>query len=336
MKTPPATAIMNRSVYAPRGGRRRKDADIDDRALGVKAGDRKPDIQREQAHDKGGNGNREQNDAPAQQPRAEARPTAMPGDREKREIDGHDQLRERHEVFTSGGSSDMMAAPSSRRRPPWAGVGGYRSRDRGAARRWMRQCSGLMRRFGAASAVFGISRLVPQQAVARSSSARRIERMAPVPRCQSADHGSKQDGDKRRSFVNRIAGRQFLGRQMIRQNAVFDRTEQRRNDTEQEECDEEDQQRVRRQTDYGNRRGTNSGLIRCATALVEPVGDLARQPGGEKERGDEDGAGLRRRQGFRSRSDHLEEDQEHEGVLEKVVVECGEELGPGEGGAKRR
>ena len=82
--------------------------------------------------------------------------------------------------------------------------------------------------------------------------------------------GAEQDGDEGRAFDQRVAGRQLFALQMIGQDAVFDRPEQRRDDAEEEQRDEEDRRcecsqkpttRERRDADLGE-------LERCATSAL--------------------------------------------------------------------
>ena len=57
---------------------------------------------------------------------------------------------------------------------------------------------------------------------------------------ESAGDGAEQDGDEGRAFDHGVAGREFVCGEMVRQDAVFERTEQRRDHAEQKEGDKED------------------------------------------------------------------------------------------------
>ena len=64
--------------------------------------------------------------------------------------------------------------------------------------------------------------------------------MSPPPSIgEPADDGAEQDGEEGPAFDQRIAGGQFVARQAIGQDAVFDRPEQRAERAEQKQRDEQ-------------------------------------------------------------------------------------------------
>jgi hypothetical protein len=66
-----------------------------------------------------------------------------------------------------------------------------------------------------------------------------MDRIAAVLGGEAGDDGADQDGKEGAAFDQRVAGRQFFARQMIGQDAVFDRAEQRRDGAEQEYRDKQ-------------------------------------------------------------------------------------------------
>jgi hypothetical protein len=52
-----------------------------------------------------------------------------------------------------------------------------------------------------------------------------VDRVAAVPRREPGDDGAEQDGKEGPAFNQGVAGRQFRAREMVGQDAVFDRTE---------------------------------------------------------------------------------------------------------------
>ncbi|CDX61376.1 hypothetical protein MPL1032_390012 [Mesorhizobium plurifarium] len=124
---------------------------------------------------------------------------------------------------------------------------------------------------------------------------------------------------------------QFLALEMIGQDAVFDRSEQRRDDAEHQERRHQHRDRGQRDADDGEAGRGDLGEFQptCDERLVEAVGDLAAQRRKQQEGGHEDGAGQRhQRRGLILRQG--EENEEHQRVLQEIVVEGREELRPEE------
>ena len=119
--------------------------------------------------------------------------------------------------------------------------------------------------------------------------------MAAVFRRDAAGDGAEQNRDKGRAFDQRIAFRQFAALQMIGQDSVFDRPEQRADDAEAEQRNEQNDDRVQREA--GNRNDGNADFDKLQPlrdqSLVVAVGDLAADRGQEEIRRDENRAGER-------------------------------------------
>ena len=109
---------------------------------------------------------------------------------------------------------------------------------------------------------------------------------------------------------------------MIRQNAVFDRAEQRSDRPVGADGNEQKHNRVDGEAGYRN--GGNADLGQFQTPryqrLVVTIGEFAAEAGKQKERKDQSRAG-KRNQRFRIRPADLEENKEDERGLEKVVAE---------------
>ncbi len=114
-------------------------------------------------------------------------------------------------------------------------------------------------------------------------------RMAAFGRGKPAHDGAEQDRHEGRAFDQRVAGGQFLLLQVIRQNAVLDRTKQRGADAEQEQGREHDGQRMQPEADDADARHADLGELHPARhhRLVEAVGHLSAEAGQEEERRDE-------------------------------------------------
>ena len=95
----------------------------------------------------------------------------------------------------------------------------------------------------------------------------------------AAGDSAAEDREKGGTLDERIARRQLLALQMIRQNAVFDRPEQRADHSEQEQGDKQQRQRIQLETANRDRRGADLGELEPARhgRLVEAVGELVRQ-----------------------------------------------------------
>ena len=104
---------------------------------------------------------------------------------------------------------------------------------------------------------------------------------------EPADDGAEQDRHEGRGLDQRIAGGQFLARQMVGQDAVLDRAEQRRDHAEQEQRDEQDRStECEPEADDRDRGDRDLGELDALRhqRLVEAVGHLAAEPGQEEER----------------------------------------------------
>ncbi len=154
-------------------------------------------------------------------------------------------------------------------------------------------------------------------------------RVAAILRREPADDGAEQDRHEGRAFDQRVAGRQFGAGEMIRQDAVLDGAEQRADHAKAEQRDEQDGDRVRDESDDGDQRDADLGELEPLRhqRLVVAVGQFAAEPGEKEVRRDEHRR-RQRDQRFRRAAPDLEQDQEHQRVLEKIVAECREELAP--------
>ena len=187
--------------------------------------------------------------------------------------------------FTSGGISDSTTAPTSQNqlvtRPPhhrrWSL---HRSFSSAPVERAM---LGSTSRFGAPWPVRGMSRLEPQQSSAKTMiSAPNIGRMVALLGGEAADDGAEQDRHEGRAFDQRVAGGQLFPLQMIGQDAVLDRAEQRRDHAEQEQRDEHDRHGVQPEADDAERRRPRSrrasrGAPRSPCRSGRPSGRRARR-----------------------------------------------------------
>ena len=66
-----------------------------------------------------------------------------------------------------------------------------------------------------------------------------MNRIAVAVGRDAGNNGAEQNGEERAAFDQRVAARQFGAGQMIGQNAVFDRAEQRAERSEQKQRDEQ-------------------------------------------------------------------------------------------------
>ena len=146
---------------------------------------------------------------------------------------------------------------------------------------------------------------------------------------EAAHDGAEQDRHEGRAFDQRVAGGQFFLLEVVRQDAVLDRAEQRRDHAEQKQRREQDRDRVQPEADDAEAATPISASFTHLRddRLVEAVGDLAAQPRQEEERADEHRR-RQRHQRLAVTDARREQDQEHQRVLEEVVVEGREELAP--------
>src|SRR5262245_48192421 len=142
-------------------------------------------------------------------------------------------------------------------------------------------------------------------------------------------NGTQKNGDKGGAFHQRIAGGQLLAPQMIGKNAEFGRTKERGENAETEQGAKQQRQRsphVAPCRDGGHENLHELQALRHP-GLVVTVCKLPTKPGQEKKRSDEDCPGGRN-QSFRVADARLEQDDKDKCSLEKIVVECREELAP--------
>ena len=201
-------------------------------------------------------------------------------------------------VFTSGGISDSTTAPTSQNqlvtRPP--------HHSRLSIHRSLQQRAGRARDVGIDAQVGrALAGARDQQArdpaQQREHHDQRAEhrRVVALLGGEAADDRAEQDRHEGRAFDQRVAGGQLLLLQVIGQDAVFDRAEQRGDHAEQEQRDEHDRDRVQPESDDAERRDRDLGQLDVARddRLVEAVGHLAAETGEEEERPDEHRGGER-------------------------------------------
>ena len=152
---------------------------------------------------------------------------------------------------------------------------------------------------------------------------------ASLGRRESADDEPADDGGEGRAFDQRVGGDELLAAQVVGQDAVFDRAEQRRDAAEAEQRDIEQGQRRERETRRGDHLDADLGELEPPRdeSLVVRIGDLAAE-----------GRKRDRRQDERHRGDQdldaaavsaeAEQDQHRQHVADEIVVERREELAP--------
>ena len=144
----------------------------------------------------------------------------------------------------------------------------------------------------------------------------------------AADRAEK-NREESRGLDERIASRKLILAQLIGQDAVFHRAEQRREHAKQEKRHEQKGDGM--QQHAGGRDGRRAHLgkldLLSDAGLVETVGELPAEPRQEEERKDEQGA-RERHGGATFLLAELEEHEKRQRVLEEIVAERGEELAP--------
>ena len=107
-----------------------------------------------------------------------------------------------------------------------------------------------------------------------------MDRIAAVLGGEAGDDGADQDGEEGAAFDQRIAGRQFFARQMIGQDAVFDRAEQRRDGAEQEYRDKQQDERMKGEARNGKPGDDDLAELQPLRhhGFVVAVGKLAAEP----------------------------------------------------------
>ena len=155
---------------------------------------------------------------------------------------------------------------------------------------------------------------------------------AALRRREAADDEPQNDRGEGGAFDQCIGRDELLAPQVVGQNAVFDRPEQRRDAAEAEQCDiEQCQRRSEDEARRGDRLDTDLGELqpprRLGVALVVRIGDLAAERGKRDRRQDERHRGD---QDFRAAvaAPEAEQDQHRQHVADEIVVERREELAP--------
>ena len=153
----------------------------------------------------------------------------------------------------------------------------------------------------------------------------------PLRRRQRAENEAGDDGGEGRALDQGVAGDQFFLAEMVGEDAVFYRSEQRRDAAEPEQGDVEERKRGEIEARRGDRLNEDLGELQaaCDRGLVVGVGDLA------AERRQRDlGQGEDRDRQRDLRPDVLgreaEEDHHRQHLADEVVVERGKELTPKE------
>ena len=85
----------------------------------------------------------------------------------------------------------------------------------------------------------------------------------------TGDDGADENGEEGPALDQRIAGRQFGAGKMVRQDAVFDRSEQRSDRTVQSDRDEQQNDRVDGEAQTANAAtAISNSFSRCATSAL--------------------------------------------------------------------
>ena len=148
----------------------------------------------------------------------------------------------------------------------------------------------------------------------------------------AAHDEAAEDGQKGRALDQSVACGQFVGFQMIGQDAVFDRAEQGRDDAEAEEGGVEQGQGAEPEARGGDHLHADFGELQPPRdhRLVMGIRDLAAQRRQEQGRGDED---PHRQSDQRTRRllAQPEEDEHGQHLAHEIVVKGGKELAPEQG-----
>ena len=156
------------------------------------------------------------------------------------------------------------------------------------------------------------------------------DRIAPHPGEQAAGQRADEDGDEGPRLDQRVAADKFVLDEMLRQDRVLDRSEDRRLQAEQAQRGKQHGEAVQVETEHGDAHDHDLEDLRDPRQqrLVVLVGQL---PGGrreEEERQDEDAASQVGQDFRRQRrpARRVEGEQDNECVLVEIVVEGAEEL----------
>ena len=155
------------------------------------------------------------------------------------------------------------------------------------------------------------------------------DRSAIMARCIAAHDDAEQNGQKRRALDKRVACGQLVRFQMIGQDAVFDRAEQRRDHAKAKQSQIEQGQRAQHEASGCDHLHKDFRKFQppCDPRLVMRIGDLAarrrQQDGGQHEHA--------HRQSHQRASVFLakaKQDQHGQHGADEIIVERGEELAP--------
>ena len=154
-------------------------------------------------------------------------------------------------------------------------------------------------------------------------------RRAALGRGETAEDEAADDRSVSRALDQRVAGDQLLAPQMIGQNAVFDRAEQRRDHAEPEQRRIEQRRRSKRKAGRGDH--LNEDLREFEPPgdqrLVMRIGDLAPERG-KRDRGQDEDDGREQDLEARVLAAEAEENEHRQHVADEIVVEGGKELTP--------
>ena len=148
---------------------------------------------------------------------------------------------------------------------------------------------------------------------------------------QAAGKRADQYGDEGAGFHQRVAADQFLLLQVLGQDGIFHRPEQGRVGSHQEQGGEQQRQAVAGETEGGDQHDADLEQLDEAdqARLLELVGQLAGGGREQEERQDEEaGAQVHQKLGVGARHGAgTIGEQDHQRILEDVVVERAEKLG---------
>ena len=235
--------------------------DVDAVARGEKAGDTEwtgrrrhggngpAEIEREQTEQHRGDQRRQQHDAPVREPGGKRRADAH-GDRKDREeygdnglgaadVDGHERRQQRQDQ----GANEPEPAHHDRA-PPQPRVRADIS-DQGCGRNQNVAVDDEVRR--PLTCAWDIEARNPARERGHDHEPGKVDGIAFASRRNSRRDGAKQDGEKGAAFDQRVAGRQLSALEMIRQDAVFDRTEQGSQSPECEDGEKQHDERMKKQ-----------------------------------------------------------------------------------------
>ena len=156
-----------------------------------------------------------------------------------------------------------------------------------------------------------------------------VNGIAAVAGSKAGHDGPDQNGDERSAFDQRVASGEFFTLQMIRQDAVFDRAEHRRDDAVEKDRQKQQGDRMKPEAHHGHDGDRDFEQLQSAghDGLIEAVGNLAAETGKKEERKCESrGRELDQRAGFGLAE--LDQEDEDQRLLQEVVTERGEGLAP--------